>query len=81
MIFTKYEESSLKKISARKILYLYVAPRTFTGECCNITYLYFVDPDPCVVGKEHEVTYLVPIASPLHGGEDGGVSFAFSGIF
>ena len=52
------QEHSLKKISARKILYLYVAPRTFTGECCNITYLYSVDPDPCVVGQEHEDTYL-----------------------
>ncbi len=47
-------QDTLKKISARKILYLYVAPRTFTGQCCNITYLYSVDPDPCVVGQEHE---------------------------
>ncbi len=60
---------SLKKISARKILYLYVAPRTFTGGFCNITYLYSVDPDPCVVEQEHEVTYLYQF-----------VSIAFSGI-
>jgi hypothetical protein len=53
--FSRY---TLKKISARKNLYLYVAPWTFTSEYCNVTYLYSVEPDPCVVGKEHEVTYL-----------------------
>jgi hypothetical protein len=49
---------TLKKISARKNLYLYVAPRTFRSEYCYITYLSYVDPDPCVVGQEHEVSYL-----------------------
>ncbi len=78
---------SLKKISTRKSLYLYVAPRTFTSEYCNhcnITYLYSVEPDPCGIGQEHEVSYLYHfrLRHLLHGGGgEGGVSSAFSEIF
>jgi hypothetical protein len=73
---------TLKKISARKILYLYVAPRTFTSEFCSVTYLYSVDTDPCVIGQEHEDTYLYRCRlRHLCTWGEGGVSSAFSEIF
>jgi hypothetical protein len=59
-----------------------VAPRTFTSEFCRVTYLYSVDPDPCVIGQQHEVTYLYRCRlRHLCTREEGGVSSAFREIF